>query len=321
MLSFQECGAVASTVSIWVEPCWLSYPATVVSSDRIGQDVAGGEEHAQQASLGAADSLGAIGGDRFMFRRKKSRKDEINEALSAGVGHLREAASATAGAASDALGQAKETIGEKLAQTKQTVSDKVAQQREAADNLAEGVGTSSRRAERKARKKVAKRLEKSARQVNARRRWPRVLGVLAVGAAIGAAASALTRRARKADWKEFDVREQAEAAKNKLGEAASAAKDKASLAGQKAAEVAKDTSVTVKDRASHFANVVRQKATLGKDNAGKDVDAVGAATGTAIDAANAIAGKTVETADKVAKKTGKSVNDVTTSASRNGRTS
>ncbi len=209
------------------------------------------------------------------------------EEPSAGV-HLRIAATETARAASIAADNARETLAERLQAAKSAANDKMTQKRaiakkakkkaqiktkqkkeaarqDAVDALtplmsavmaaSEGGKKMLNKAgknSRKMRKEAKLRAQDVSRAVRGerRRRWPLLFGAFAAGAAVGAMGSLMMRRARELDWQEFDLREQAMAARDRFTNAAGMVRDRASTATGAVRGKASELTGTMKDKAN-----------------------------------------------------------------------
>jgi len=185
-----------------------------------------------------------------VFRRRsvKTHTRLAREELNEGLGHLRLAAAHAADGASGALAprveSARKAVQPGLTKARDVTMDSV-------DSLFSAALDSSRQASRRAKKDAKKLVRKGQKQVQKKtglgkkpRRWPKVLGGLAVaGAVAGAAAAYMKRRQANNAWDEYDATRTTTDAHSVLDKAKStmdASVDKASAAAKDAKDRASD---------------------------------------------------------------------------------
>jgi len=168
--------------------------------------------------------------------------------LNEGLGHLRLAAAHAADGASGAVAprveSARKAVQPSLAKARTATMESV-------DSLFSAALDSSRQTSKRARKDAKKLARKGKRQVQKQtglgkqqRRWPKVLGGLAVaGAVAGAAAAFMKRRQANNAWDEYDstrTTSDAHAVLNKAKSTMDAGVDKVSSATNEAKDRASD---------------------------------------------------------------------------------
>jgi len=209
-----------------------------------------------------------------VFRRRsvKTHTRLAREELNEGLGHLRLAAAHAADGASGALAprveSARKAVQPGLAKARSATLDSV-------DSLFSAALEGSRKASKRATKDAKKMARKGKKQVQKQtglgkkqRRWPKVLGGLAVaGAVAGAAAAYMKRRQANNAWDEYDATRTTSDAHAVLGQAKStmdAGVDKASTAANQAKDRASDLIGSKSTPSSPTENV----GTVGVDKSG-----------------------------------------------------
>jgi len=228
----------------------------------------------------------------MVFRRKgastteaSDRAKEIGAELQAGVDHLRNAAAATRYAARDRLGP---TMEGARGHARDLVEPRVGAARDAVKpawdsalaSLAPLVAaavesqTKARRYGRKAEKMTRSQRREAARRAQAtvmalrgerRRRWPWVLGALAIGSAAGAAGGAMMRRGRP-EWEEYDPTDDS-GRHAKFRDKAGQAQGKLSGTAQTVKEKVVAASGTVKGKATEAAQTAKEKLQTTREDA------------------------------------------------------
>lgn len=216
------------------------------------------------------------------FRRKATAtkaSDEIKSELGEGIGHLVNAA----GAATEA---ARETLAPKAQAAVEALAPRVEQARDAVKptvdkalaslapiveaaveaQKAGGKKVQSARKDAKVAAAEGKRRAKEAalalRGGKPRRRWPLVVGALAVGAIAGAAAGLLARRNEEPRWEDYDA--PTEPVAQRVADVTTSAAAKVSSAADKTAdkvaETARSAANATKSAADKTAAAVSEKA-------------------------------------------------------------
>lgn len=197
-----------------------------------------------------------------------NRAQEISDELSEGFGHFRSAAALGATAAAERLaptvGQAREAIEPRVAAAREAMSPRLEQARDAAARSWEttiaslaAASDQAQQAGRKARRKARRRARGRAGgmmlrgEPPKRRRWPWLVGVLALGAAAGVAGALVARR-RTPQWEEYE------------GEQPPTVRDTWYTARDRAREKAGHAVETAKEKAGHAVGTVKDKAARDK---------------------------------------------------------
>lgn len=219
---------------------------------------------------------------RLRRRAAHNRAQEISDELSEGLGHFRSAAALGATAAAERLaprvGQAREAIAPRMVAAREAVTPHWEQARDMATRSWETTVASlaaaadqAHHADRKTRRRRQKARGRS-RGIMARgeepkrRRWPWLLGVLALGAAAGVAGGLIVRR-RTPQWEEYE------------GEHGSSAtmRDAWHNARDRARERAGHAMETAREKAGHAVDAVKDKAATSRDRS-HDTTSGGTAT-------------------------------------------
>lgn len=163
-----------------------------------------------------------------MFRshedQVKTRAQLMRDELGESFDHAMRAAGHAAGGVKAASSQVAPAAGKFKEVASQRWDATLAAFNEAADQAEK----QSKKARKEVRKEMRKRRGKQARQ---QRRWPRLAGLLAAGAVVGAIGAMVMRRRRQQEWAEYDPNEALEAV------GATAAADAAAGVGE-AADIA-----------------------------------------------------------------------------------
>lgn len=200
-----------------------------------------------------------------------NRAQEISDELSESFGHFRSAAALGATAAAERLaprvGQAREAIAPRMAAARDAVSPHWDQARDAAARSWETTVASlaaaadqAHHADRKMRRKARRRAHGARAGLLARveppkrRRWPWLLGVLALGAAAGVAGGLVARR-RTPQWEDYEGEH---GSSTTMRDAWYSARDRAREKAGSAVE-------TAKEKAGHAVEAVKDKTGATRD--------------------------------------------------------
>jgi hypothetical protein len=203
-------------------------------------------------------------------RSAKSRARLAKEELGESFEHLMQAATHVAGGVGA-------TVGPKVSAAREYVSPATGKVRDTASHgwettmaalaplaaaARDGAKDGSRKARRAARKAKGKGYRAIGKKENrmSRKRWPMLAGLLAAGAAVGAA-GALVRRRRKKQWQEYDPSRSLESTAGSAKSAAHRVADKVSAGAHSAAAKISGTAETAADKTSSAIDTAQQSAT------------------------------------------------------------
>jgi hypothetical protein len=155
-------------------------------------------------------------------RVKRTRAQQFGAELSDGLEHLRSAATIAAESAAEAVAPradaAREALAPRVVAARDAMAPRVETARHAVgrswDSAVQAVGPvvtaaadSARRATEEARKEAGKASRKARSGRTRRRKWPWVVGALALGVAAGTVAALLSRR-NAPEWEEYEPEHQ-----------------------------------------------------------------------------------------------------------------
>lgn len=231
-----------------------------------------------------------------VFRRQKlTRAELVRREFGEGFDHLMQAAAHAAGGVGA-------TVGPRAAVVRGYLAPGVGKVRESTVTAFAPIAVAAKQGSDQAKKANARATKKIKKETSmSRKRWPMLAGLLAAGAAVGAASALVMRRRKRAQWDEYDPSTALDSARS----ATDRAMDRASAGVDKA----KDAVTRGTDKAS-------EKVGSAADKSGERLSSAMSATKdkaeSATDTAKRQAGNVADKADELIGRAGQ--------ASKNSRT-